>query len=53
LRVFLEASHGLPAVDERHFEVHQNYVRVLSHGQTKRSGRWERHRDQSALRRSQ
>src|SRR5262245_54430010 len=26
LRILLETAHGLPAVKERHFEVHQNYV---------------------------
>ncbi len=29
----LEPSHGFPAVNNRHFEVHQNYVRALGHGQ--------------------
>src|SRR5262245_18843848 len=29
LRILLETAHGLPAVKERHFEVHQNYVWVL------------------------
>src|SRR5262245_23250839 len=33
LRILLEASHGLPAVNDRHFEVHQNYVRMLRQGQ--------------------
>ena len=33
LRIALEASHGSPAVNAWHFEVHQNYVRVLGHGQ--------------------
>src|SRR5262245_12087780 len=28
LRILLETAHGLPAVKERHFEVHQNYVRA-------------------------
>src|SRR5262245_5876984 len=26
LRVVLEGPHGFPAVNDRHFEVHQNYV---------------------------
>jgi hypothetical protein len=31
--VFLEGPYGFPAVHDRHFEVHQNYVRALGHGQ--------------------
>jgi hypothetical protein len=27
------APYGFPAIHDRHFEVHQNYVRVLGHGQ--------------------
>jgi hypothetical protein len=27
------SPHRLPSVNDRHFEVHQNYVRVLGHGQ--------------------
>ena len=33
MRIVLEASHGFPAVNDRHFEVHQNYVRVLGYSQ--------------------
>jgi hypothetical protein len=33
LRIVLEGPHGFPAVNDWHFEVHQNYVRVLGHGQ--------------------
>jgi hypothetical protein len=33
MRIVPETSHGFPAVNDRHFEVHQNYVRVLGHGQ--------------------
>ena len=33
LRVVFETPHGFPAVDAWHFEVHQNYVRVLGHRQ--------------------
>src|SRR5262245_25959359 len=29
LRILLERPHRFPAVNDRHFEVHQNYVRVL------------------------
>jgi hypothetical protein len=29
----LEAPHGFPAVHDWHFEIHQNYVRVLGQGQ--------------------
>ncbi len=33
MRIAPETSHGFPAVNDRHFEVHQNYVRVLGHSQ--------------------
>jgi hypothetical protein len=33
LRVFLEGPQGFPAVHDWHLEIHQNYVRVLGHGQ--------------------
>jgi hypothetical protein len=33
LRVFLKGSHGFPTVRDGHFEIHQNYVRLLGHGQ--------------------
>jgi hypothetical protein len=33
LRIVLEGSHGFPAIKDRHFKVHQNYVRTLGHGQ--------------------
>jgi hypothetical protein len=29
MRIVPETSHGFPAVNDRHFEVHQNYVRAL------------------------
>src|SRR5262249_12895579 len=32
-RIVLEGPQGFPAVNDRHFEVHQNYVWVLGHGQ--------------------
>jgi hypothetical protein len=33
VRILLEVSHWLPAVNDRHFEVHQNYVGMRRHGQ--------------------
>jgi hypothetical protein len=30
--IFLKGPYGFPAIHDRHFEVHQNYVRVLGHG---------------------
>jgi hypothetical protein len=33
LRIVLEGSHGFSAIKDRHFKVHQNYVRTLGHGQ--------------------
>jgi hypothetical protein len=33
MRIGPETSHGFPAVNDRHFEVHQNDVRVLGHSQ--------------------
>jgi hypothetical protein len=32
-RVLLEGPNGFPAIHDWHFEVDQNYVRVLGHGQ--------------------
>src|SRR5215471_3221570 len=34
LRIVLETPHGFPTVVVRHFEVHQDHVRVLVRGQT-------------------
>src|SRR6516164_9214259 len=33
LRIFLQASHRFPTVDNWHFKVHQNYVRMLGYSQ--------------------
>jgi hypothetical protein len=33
LRIVFEDSHWFPAINDRHFEVHQNHVRVLGRGQ--------------------
>jgi hypothetical protein len=33
LSILLGVAHGFPAVNDWHFEVHQNYVGVLGHGQ--------------------
>jgi hypothetical protein len=33
MRILLKALHRLPAVNDRHFKVHQNDVRVLGQGQ--------------------
>jgi hypothetical protein len=33
VRIFLKALHRLPAVNDRHFKIHQNDVRVLGQGQ--------------------
>src|SRR5262245_55455873 len=34
LRIVLETPHGFPTIVVRHFEVHQDHVRVLARGQT-------------------
>jgi hypothetical protein len=33
LRIVLETPHGSPTIIVRHFEVHQDHVRVLGRGQ--------------------
>jgi hypothetical protein len=32
MRIVLETSHGFPTIVVRHFEVHQDHVRLLGRG---------------------